>query len=138
MEAGDEEPVIADVPGLATPFVTQSSIDYGYFTNPEPSGNFIGRKTRFRYPRGKVMGGTSSINGMIYNRGNKWDYDNWHRLGNEGWSWNDVLPYFVKSEGARDPWVTTKIVKYFNFFYTFLKTQKMFSGAIEKSGVARD
>jgi choline dehydrogenase len=58
------------------------------------------------YPRGKVLGGSSSINGMIYMRGQKQDYDHWAALGNEGWSWDEVLPYFKKSEdhfsGASD------------------------------------
>src|SRR5271168_2385545 len=49
-------------------------------------------------PRGRVLGGTSSINGMIYIRGNPLDYDNWRQLGCEGWSWQDVLPYFKKAE----------------------------------------
>lgn len=105
LEAGDEEPVIADIPGLSASFVTRSNIDYGYLTEPEPAGNFVGKKTRFPYPRGKVMGGTSSINGMIYNRGNKQDYNDWAKLGNKGWSWDDVLPFFIKSEDAQDPWV---------------------------------
>jgi choline dehydrogenase len=50
------------------------------------------------YPRGKVMGGCSSINGMIYMRGQAADYDGWAQLGCTGWSWSDVLPYFLKSE----------------------------------------
>jgi len=50
------------------------------------------------YPRGKVLGGCTAINGMIYMRGQAADYDHWRQLGNVGWSWDDVLPYFVKSE----------------------------------------
>jgi hypothetical protein len=50
------------------------------------------------YPRGKVLGGCSSINGMIYMRGQAADYDHWRQLGNAGWGWDDVLPYFLKSE----------------------------------------
>ena len=58
------------------------------------------------YPRGKVLGGCSAINGMIYMRGQAADYDHWRQLGNRGWGWDDVLPYFLKSEdnfrGASD------------------------------------
>ncbi len=50
------------------------------------------------YPRGRVLGGCSSINGMIYMRGQARDYDQWRQLGNQGWGWDDVLPYFKKSE----------------------------------------
>ncbi len=50
------------------------------------------------YPRGKVLGGCSSINGMIYMRGQARDYDQWRQLGNAGWSWEDVLPYFKRSQ----------------------------------------
>src|SRR5439155_14412740 len=57
------------------------------------------------YPRGKVLGGSSSINGLIYIRGQPEDYDHWAQLGNRGWSWDDCLPYFKKAErwsGERD------------------------------------
>ncbi|MBM1311401.1 GMC family oxidoreductase N-terminal domain-containing protein [Sulfitobacter mediterraneus] len=50
------------------------------------------------YPRGKVLGGCTSVNGMIYMRGQAADYDHWRQLGNTGWGWDDVLPYFLKSE----------------------------------------
>lgn len=50
------------------------------------------------YPRGKVLGGCTSVNGMIYMRGQAADYNHWRQLGNVGWSWEDVLPYFLKSE----------------------------------------
>jgi len=51
-----------------------------------------------RYPRGKVLGGSSSINGLLWIRGQSNDYDNWRQQGNKGWGWDDVLPYFIKSE----------------------------------------
>ena len=68
--------------------------DWGYSTVAEAGLN--GRT--LAYPRGKVMGGCSSINGMIYMRGQAADYDHWRQLGNFGWAWEDVLPLFTKSE----------------------------------------
>lgn len=68
--------------------------DWMMRTEPEPGLN--GRS--LHYPRGKVLGGCSSINGMIYMRGQAADYDGWRQMGNLGWGWDDVLPYFLKSE----------------------------------------
>jgi len=80
--------------------------DWLYATEPEPGLN--GRA--IKYPRGKVFGGCSSINGMIYMRGQRRDYDEWASLGNPGWSWDEVLPYFLRHEhhhsrddGGSDP-----------------------------------
>ena len=68
--------------------------DWCFKTEPDESIN--GRS--INYPRGKVLGGCSSINGMIYMRGQSRDYDLWSQLGAKGWGWDDVYPYFLKSE----------------------------------------
>jgi len=68
--------------------------DWCYRTEAEPGLN--GRA--LNYPRGKVIGGCSAINGMIYMRGQAADYDHWRQLGNEGWGWQELLPYFLKHE----------------------------------------
>ncbi|RWB06179.1 GMC family oxidoreductase N-terminal domain-containing protein [Mesorhizobium sp.] len=68
--------------------------DWMMKTAPEPG---LGGRC-LPYPRGKVLGGCTSINGMIYMRGQAADYDGWRQMGNVGWGWDDVLPYFLKSE----------------------------------------
>lgn len=68
--------------------------DWGFKTEPDEGLN--GRQ--LNYPRGRVLGGCSSINGMIYMRGQARDYDQWRQFGNTGWGWDDVLHYFKKSE----------------------------------------
>jgi choline dehydrogenase len=72
----------------------KSPFDWAYYTEEQPHLN----RRRLYWPRGKVLGGSSSINAMIYIRGNPRDYDHWHNLGNAGWSFAEVLPYFKKAE----------------------------------------
>lgn len=75
-----------------------SDIDYKFKTEPEKGACLSSPEHRCYWPRGKVLGGTSVINGMMYIRGNPSDYDDWEAMGNPGWKWEEVLPYFKKSE----------------------------------------
>jgi choline dehydrogenase len=72
----------------------RTEVDWNYSTAPEPE---LGGREIY-WPRGRTLGGSSSINAMVYMRGNATDYDGWEKLGNEGWSFREVLPYFKKSE----------------------------------------
>ncbi len=74
--------------------IHKPNLGWGYKTDPEPELN--GRQVL--WPRGRVLGGTSSINGLIYIRGQAEDYNQWRQMGNEGWAWENVLPYFLKAE----------------------------------------
>jgi choline dehydrogenase len=74
------------------------AVNWQFETEPEP--NMAGR--RIYWPRGRVLGGSSSINGLIVIRGQSEDYDRWARTGAPGWAWNDVLPYFIKIESNAD------------------------------------
>ena len=70
-------------------------LDWNYMTEPEPQ---TGNRPLY-WPRGKVLGGCSSMNAMMYVRGNPRDYDQWAQAGNRGWGFQDVLPFFKRSEG---------------------------------------
>jgi choline dehydrogenase len=70
------------------------SVDWCYKTEPDPGLN--GRS--LDWPRGKVLGGSSSLNGLLYVRGQPQDYDRWRQMGNTGWGWDDVLPLFKRAE----------------------------------------
>ncbi|XP_029680542.1 glucose dehydrogenase [FAD, quinone]-like [Formica exsecta] len=106
LEAGDDENEISDIPLLAG-YTQLTKFDWKYQTSPSTTSAYclamIGDKCN--WPRGKVLGGSSVLNAMIYVRGNRHDYDNWARLGNNGWSYEEVLPYFLKSEDNRNPYL---------------------------------
>jgi choline dehydrogenase len=72
----------------------KSPYNWRYETTPQKHCN----DRRMYWPRGKTLGGSSAINAMLYVRGNAWDYDHWRQLGNAGWSYSDVLPFFRKAE----------------------------------------
>ncbi len=95
LEAGGEDryPWIHVPMGYGRLF-SNPRVNWMYESEPEPE--LEGRS--MYQPRGKVLGGTSSINGMVYMRGNPADYDEWRQRGCTGWDWDSVLPYFKKAE----------------------------------------
>ncbi len=97
IEAGphDHNPKVTTPLGVATTARKPNAYNYGYRTPPQ--AHMSDRKVRI--PRGRGLGGSSSINAMIYIRGNASDYDGWAAQGCNGWSWRDVLPYFKRAEG---------------------------------------
>jgi choline dehydrogenase-like flavoprotein len=94
LEAGGSDRQAEIQTPIAFPAVFKSAVDWDLLGEPEPS---LGGR-RFYLPRGRVIGGSGSINAMIYIRGNRADYDEWAALGCGGWAYEDVLPYFVRSE----------------------------------------
>ena len=95
LEAGpnDKHPMV-HMPGGAAEVLKSNKMNWQMYTVPQPALN----NRRLYVPRGKLLGGSSSLNGMVYIRGHKWDYDHWSELGNAGWSYAEVLPYFKRSE----------------------------------------
>jgi choline dehydrogenase len=95
LEAGgrDWNPLI-HIPAGYLKLLDHPTLTWGFKAEPDPGTN--GRA--IAYPRGRVLGGSSSINGLIYVRGQPEDFDHWAQLGNRGWSWDDVLPFFRKAE----------------------------------------
>ncbi len=90
---GDWNPLI-HIPAGFMRMLDHPTLTWGFRAEPDPGT--AGRA--ILYPRGRVLGGSSSINGLIYIRGQPEDYDHWAQLGNRGWSWDDCLPYFRKAE----------------------------------------
>jgi len=96
---GNDNAMMVNMPaGLAEllPPEKQNPLNWGYFTEPQPALE----NRRLYWPRGKALGGSSSINGMVYIRGHSSDYDRWAQIGCTGWGWADVLPWFRASEDS--------------------------------------
>ncbi|KAJ8516435.1 hypothetical protein ONZ45_g6250 [Pleurotus djamor] len=100
IEAGTfhpDEPLI-DVPLFVGGTLGNTTFDWGFLTTPQPKLN----NRPIPANRGKVLGGSSALNFLIYGRGSKPEYDTWEELGNTGWNWDNFLPYFKKSATQRD------------------------------------
>ncbi|MFZ3000636.1 MAG: GMC family oxidoreductase N-terminal domain-containing protein [Undibacterium umbellatum] len=95
---GTDKSVLIHAPAGVAAIVPTKYHNYGYQTVPQ-----AGLNGRCGYqPRGKTLGGSSSINAMLYVRGHRWDYDHWAALGNAGWAYDEVLPYFKRAEHNED------------------------------------
>ena len=90
LEAGGETHPLSRVPISFARFINRPGVNWLYSSEPEAATG--GRN--IPVPRGKMLGGSSAINGMVWVRGQRQDYDHWAQLGNRGWSWHDVLPVF--------------------------------------------
>ena len=95
LEAGprDSHPMI-HIPAGVRSLIRHPVVNWNFTTEPEKSSG----ERRIDWPRGRTLGGSSSINGMLYVRGAAADFDGWAQMGCRGWSWDEVLPFFMKSE----------------------------------------
>ncbi len=133
LEAGGKGNFLVNIPG-AYSVLHRSAVDWAFWTEPQSHG--LNRKLFI--PRGKVLGGSSSTNAMAYVRGNAADYDEWSSLGNKGWSYNDVLPYFNKSEHHQSkgaPWHGTNGPLYVSFAQDPSLLNQFFLEACGRNGI---
>ncbi|EFA02628.2 Glucose dehydrogenase [FAD, quinone]-like Protein [Tribolium castaneum] len=99
LEAGDEGNLISSIP-TAVSLLPFTKYNWGHFMEVQPNLAQSYNDNRMPWHKGRGLGGTSLINYMIYTRGNRFNYDQWAAQGNPGWSYADVLPYFIKSENC--------------------------------------
>lgn len=107
LEAGGVENEWTKIPWIAGS-LQKTELDWSFETEPQTNAclGLVGRRSQ--WPLGRVLGGSSVINYMVYTRGSPKDFDNWERLGAKGWSYKDVLPYFKKSEDMQDDQLAKK------------------------------
>lgn len=98
LEAGGQENLLMDIPLLVNFLQLNNDVNWAYKVQSSNTSCLAMRNNRCHWPRGRVMGGSSVLNYMIYTRGNRRDFDSWAAMGNSGWSFNEVLPYFMKLE----------------------------------------
>ncbi|CAL7944273.1 unnamed protein product [Xylocopa violacea] len=104
LEAGGHETEITDIPTFSF-FTHKTKLDWQYRPQRQDTACQAMVDQRCYWPRGKVLGGSSVINALLYIRGNRRDFDQWESFGNPGWGYDDVLPYFKKSEDQRNPYL---------------------------------
>ena len=103
LEAGGNENFFSQIPALAH-LLRQTSMDWQYVTEPQDNACLGLEERRSQWPRGRVIGGTSSIDDMLYANGNPEDYDQWERMGAKGWNWEEVrwhLPLRIKKPSKK-------------------------------------
>ncbi|KAK3103277.1 hypothetical protein FSP39_018107 [Pinctada imbricata] len=106
IEAGPSDEYNDDIQVPSRSLALQrSELDWNYATTSQNSSLKCLKDNVNFWPRGRVLGGSSSLNNMVYVRGSRHDYDQWAAEGCDGWSYEDVLPYFIKSEDNRVPWL---------------------------------
>lgn len=97
LEAGNPgKSIFIDVPGFLSQLIPKKKYNWAYWTTKQ---KHLDNRTLY-WPRGKTLGGSSAINAMLYIRGHAKDYDQWVQLGAKGWGYQDILPYFIKSENS--------------------------------------
>ena len=99
LEAGSTTHPFSRIPISFGLFINRPGVNWRYFSEPEEGTS----NRAIPVPRGKMLGGSSAINGMVYVRGQPLDYDTWAQLGNRGWSWENVAPLFQRMENYSDP-----------------------------------
>ena len=92
LEAGKSVHPLSRLPVSFGLFIDKPGVNWRYFSDPEPGT----ANRKIPVPRGKMLGGSSSINGLVYVRGQTLDYDTWAQMGNRGWSWQDIAPVFKR------------------------------------------
>ncbi|XP_037037108.1 glucose dehydrogenase [FAD, quinone]-like [Bradysia coprophila] len=103
IEAGQSENTVMDIPLFVHFMQGSEKLNWQYKTEKSESDCLGMKNNQCKFPRGKVMGGSSVLNYMMYTRGNKKDFDDWEKMGSTGWSFDDVLPYFKKLENYQIP-----------------------------------
>ena len=136
LEAGpaDRHPMI-HIPAGIRALLSNPSVNWNYTSEPEPDTN----DRALNWPRGRVLGGSSSINGMLYVRGNPSDFDTWSQMGCRGWSFDEVLPLFKKSErfdGGEDEFRGREGVLRVENYRTILPVTHRFVEAAQEAGFA--
>ncbi|XP_059610329.1 glucose dehydrogenase [FAD, quinone] [Phlebotomus argentipes] len=102
LEAGQDETILTDVP-LSASLNQLTAANWGYKPEPSPIACVGLKGGTCNWPKGRVLGGTSVLNYLVFNRGHRRDFDGWAEAGNVGWSYSDLLPYFKKLENVQVP-----------------------------------